>query len=198
MTPSNPRITWPTICVFGDSIAWGSSDQEGGGWVDRLKLDLFHQNKASVYNLGVEGDRVGDVLARFEHEAPARSPRTIIFAIGINDLLFDGRDVTPPAQFEAHWLDLLTKASTLTHQIAAVSILNVNEAEGNHGLKNDQIIALNNIIHKVITAEGYAYLNMFATVEPDEFADGLHPNSRGQSNLYSWMSAELEHLGWDK
>ena len=46
-----------TICVFGDSITWGASDYEKGGWVERLKTYLMkNKNDVDVYNLGVSGE----------------------------------------------------------------------------------------------------------------------------------------------
>ena len=44
-----------TICIFGDSIAWGASDEEKSGWADRLKAFFFNEDSlfAKVYNLGI-------------------------------------------------------------------------------------------------------------------------------------------------
>ena len=73
-----------TICVFGDSIAWGASDSEKGGWVERLKIYMGEHRSGNVYNLGVSGDTTNDLLERFEQEAKARESDVIIFAVGTN------------------------------------------------------------------------------------------------------------------
>lgn len=31
------------VAIFGDSIAWGSWDPEGGGWTTRLRLDYMRR-----------------------------------------------------------------------------------------------------------------------------------------------------------
>jgi acyl-CoA thioesterase-1 len=75
------------IGVWGDSIAWGSADDEQGGWVSRLRqyVDNEHESGPTVYNLSVRGDKVKDVLKRFNREYKAIRPETVILAIGIND-----------------------------------------------------------------------------------------------------------------
>jgi len=75
-----------TICIFGDSIAWGAVDPENGGWVAQLRR-YFETNNydIAVYNQGVSGDNTDDLSARFKIECEAREPQIIIFAIGIND-----------------------------------------------------------------------------------------------------------------
>jgi len=69
----NELITWPTLCVFGDSIVVGSDDREAGGWVARLKLDLNARGKIGVYNLGVDGDRTEQLLRRLADNAQVAS-----------------------------------------------------------------------------------------------------------------------------
>ena len=82
-----------TICVFGDSIAWGAVDPENGGWVSSLRnyfesKSLRADLDTDVYNLGISGDNTDDLLERFDVEVEARKPDTIVFAIGINDAQF--------------------------------------------------------------------------------------------------------------
>ena len=48
-----------SICVFGDSTAWGAWDTEKGGWVSRLWLHLARGSESDeyceVYNLSISG-----------------------------------------------------------------------------------------------------------------------------------------------
>ena len=50
------------ILIFGDSIAWGAWDKEGG-WVQRLRKLIDEKNLSDpefyclVYNLGVSGNK---------------------------------------------------------------------------------------------------------------------------------------------
>src|SRR3989338_9313414 len=71
-----------SICVFGDSTAWGAWDLEKGGWVNRL---WFHVAKrkdddyVEVYNCSVSGATTDTILERFESEAKIRSADALIF-----------------------------------------------------------------------------------------------------------------------
>ena len=58
-----------TICIFGDSIAWGASDLEFGGWVARLRNYLETEKyDSSIYNCSISGDSTQDLLKRFSNE----------------------------------------------------------------------------------------------------------------------------------
>ena len=74
------------ILIFGDSITYGAWDTELGGWANRLRIAFDKENQDwNIYNLGVSGDTINDVLKRFDVECQAREPEKLIFAIGIND-----------------------------------------------------------------------------------------------------------------
>jgi len=81
-----------SICVFGDSTAWGAWDLEKGGWVNRL---WFHVAKRSgdtyveIYNQSISGGTTETILSRFESEAKIRSADAIIFQTGGNDASYE-------------------------------------------------------------------------------------------------------------
>src|SRR5271157_5203514 len=85
------------ILVFGDSITYGACDSEGG-WVQRLRKFLDGKNLIntevyySVYNLGVWGNAIEDLLKRLEFETKQRIEENeevmFVFAIGVNDSNF--------------------------------------------------------------------------------------------------------------
>ena len=92
------------IFIFGDSIAYGAWDPEGG-WVERLRQWLFVTTRDEynlgtfLYNLSIVGDTTADLLKRFTTEIEARQQGDIIFfAAGINDAQFvNGRQMATPA-----------------------------------------------------------------------------------------------------
>lgn len=64
--------------IFGASITYGAWDREGG-WVSRLRRLLDEKNidepdkyYYTVFNLGVSGATVGDILERIEVETKPR------------------------------------------------------------------------------------------------------------------------------
>src|SRR5208283_3261830 len=99
------------ILVFGDSIAYGAWDKDGG-WVQRLRKFLDAKNLSDpnsyflLYNLGISGDNTEKLLGRIDPEIRARleenKPLAIIFAIGTNDSQFvmnQNNNGVSPVQF---------------------------------------------------------------------------------------------------
>lgn len=83
------------ILVFGDSIAQGFWDSDGG-WVNRLrrqydlmKIEGGHEDPPTIFNLGISSNSSEDVVHRMEHEIIARQlpgeELCVVIAIGVND-----------------------------------------------------------------------------------------------------------------
>ena len=194
----NELITWPTLCVFGDSIVVGSDDREAGGWVARLRLDLNAHGKIGVYNLGVDGDRTEQLLRRIGGEAAARNASVIVVSIGANDLGWHGTSGTDIAVFRERYDSILSEAEQFTRRILVLGLLNVDEGNDSHGVRNEQVRAFNAIVEEVARAHDAEFLFLFGTLEPDNFVDGLHPNASGHAKLAPLIGRELERLGWDE
>ncbi|HEY5159585.1 MAG TPA: GDSL-type esterase/lipase family protein [Gaiellaceae bacterium] len=195
---TNELITWPTLCVFGDSLVVGSDDHEAGGWVARLRLDLNARGKISVYNLGVDGDRSEQLLRRLAAEAAARNASVIVISIGANDLGWHGTSGTETALFRERYDRILTEAEQFTRRILVLGLLNVDEGNDSHGVRNEQVLAFNGIVEELARTHGAEFLALFGTLAKEDFVDGLHPNASGHAKLAPLIGRELEHLGWDE
>ena len=86
------------LVVLGDSGVHGWGDREQGGWCERLRLDWMRTPKGPVvYGLGVRGDGLERVAARWEQEWTCRgelrrkTPDGVILSIGLNDSARVGR-----------------------------------------------------------------------------------------------------------
>ena len=92
------------IFIFGDSIAYGAWDPEGG-WVERLRQWLFVTTRDNynlgtfLYNLSIVGDTTADLLRRFPTEIAARQHGySSCLPPGINDAQsVNGRPMATPA-----------------------------------------------------------------------------------------------------
>jgi lysophospholipase L1-like esterase len=204
MTAINQTITWPTLCVFGDSIAEGAGDATGRGWVDCLKAGWRARSRPeaklpNIYNLGVDGDRTADVLARLIPESKRRSASGIIIAVGINDLPWaDGRQATPPLELVSQYENLLKNALSVTPRVLALGPTTIDSARGNHGVQTSDVAALDNLVRSCTARMSALYLNLLATLTANDLADGLHPNTTGHEKLFRFVGAELARLGWDQ
>ena len=87
------------VIAIGDSLVYGYGDHEGGGWTERLRRCWMDPRGAghALYNLGVRGDGVQQVLKRLEQEYGCRgelrhrTPDLIVISVGTNDSARVGR-----------------------------------------------------------------------------------------------------------
>lgn len=128
------------VVALGDSLVYGFGDPEGGGWVERLRRNWMLPNSAGhvIYNLGVRGDRIGQVAKRLEFEFRHRGelrnrvPDIIILSVGVNDSArvrrLTGKNYTDFGVFETEIASLLEKARSLC-PVLFVGMVPVNEAK---------------------------------------------------------------------
>ena len=188
-----------TICLFGDSITWGSCDNEKGGWGKRLR-DYFNETdkKIEVRNFGVGGDTTNELLQRFETECKKSRPSVIIIAIGINDSKYIGKNtdqsVIPLDKFKNNLEELTKQAKKFTKKIIFLGLTIVEEEktmpifwEGedtNIFYSNERINLYNSTIKKVAQENGLFLIDMLDLLNDDDIEDGLHPNSRGHEKMF--------------
>ncbi len=183
-----------TICIFGDSIAWGAFDPEGGGWAGRLRsfVDKTSQEELEIYNLGICGETTEDLILRFKSECEARQPDTIIFAIGINDSqIIDGKSQVTPERFEQNLNEILEQASSFTKDILFVGLSPVCESAEKF-YTNEEIHKYDLALKRVAKDCGYKYIKIFEFLNAHDICDdGLHPNSLGHHKIFEIVKNEI-------
>ena len=202
------------ILVFGDSVAWGAWDREGG-WVARLRkyidektLDTpefcntdFHQ----IYNLGissVSGENSTDLLKRFESETKPRvfgeDEVVFIFEIGDNDSMFlkdKNAFAVPPEKFRKHLQKLIQTAKKYSSKIVFVGTAAVDESrtapvpwDKNMFFKNEYIQKYSKIIKNACKKNKINFIEISETFMKANYKslleDGLHPNSEGHKIIF--------------
>ena len=59
----SPRFEQPLkVVALGDSLVYGFGDPIGGGWVERLRRSWMEADDHILYNLGIRGDRVAQLV----------------------------------------------------------------------------------------------------------------------------------------
>ena len=189
-----------TICIFGDSIVWGASDCEKGGWADCLKNHLMDDD-IDVYNLGISGDTTEDLLKRFDTEAEARNPDIIIFAIGINDSLSLDKDGL--IKFQKNISTLVNKARKFTNKIIFIGLTNVDESrttpylseETGEAYNNQSIGEYDEIIKSFCEENNLTFVDVLGLlINDDDLCDGLHPGSIGHQKLFEAIKEKIEPI----
>ncbi|MGF1673457.1 MAG: GDSL-type esterase/lipase family protein [Rivularia sp. (in: cyanobacteria)] len=194
------------IVALGDSLVYGFGDPDGGGWVERLRRTWMLPESAGhvLYNLGVRGDRIGQVAKRleveFRHRGELRNrfPDIIILSVGVNDSARvgrpDGKNYTDFASFEEQLASLLQQAQKLC-PVLFVGMVPVDElkmpflnclyynCEDQYRYKEATKLACR--------TQGIPYLDIFDKwMQHHETwrvqrlsSDGLHPNTLGYQTL---------------
>lgn len=203
------------ILIFGDSIAWGAWDKEGG-WVQRLRKFIDEKNLSDpefyclVYNLGVSGNTTEDLLERFEFETKQRMKEgeetVFIFAIGTNDSQFlfrkNGTKVSIE-KFRKNIQKIIELAKKFSSKIIFLGLFPVDESrsvplpwDSNKAYKNELIRRYNEVIKEVCDENNVPFIDTFEKISKLEYSslleDGLHPNSKGHEMIFEMVKKEVE------
>lgn len=204
------------VLVFGDSIAAGAWDSEGG-WLPRLKKDIFKKTVEDddfycfVYDLGISGDTSKDVLERFEFETKKRQKDAeegekliLIFNIGKNDSAILGEKGglwVELNDFKNNIKKIIKIAKKKTKNILFLGLTpagkEVNPFVGkNHlYLNNKNVKKYNNALKKICQKENIDFIDFFQkwikTDYENLLRDGLHPNDKGHKKIYDKVKSFL-------
>jgi lysophospholipase L1-like esterase len=185
------------IAVWGDSITRGASDFEQGGWVNRLNKYLANKSNSSiaVYNLGISGEKVGQVLSRFPHEYNDLNPDLIVLAIGINDSPHKNyKKGTPLDIFEKKYFELIEEMKAPKKPLIIVGLTNVDDEHPKVvGYSNKSIEQYTNIIKRLAQKNKLLYVDLWKIVlKQDLQIDGLHPDSNGHEKIFKLVSKAVQ------
>lgn len=183
-----------TICVFGDSTAWGAWDKEKGGWVNRLWLYLAEKEpEIELYNLSISGGTTRTILARFEQEAKTREASMLIFQSGGNDAYYEhvnGNCQIPPEDFKINIESIIQKAREIAKEVVFIGFKNVDESKTmpvswkDIYYTNENIKRYNEIMKDTCENNSVPFLDIFGLLNNEDLEDGLHPNAQGHQKIF--------------
>lgn len=207
------------VLVFGASITQGFWDTEGG-WVQRLRRYYDQKSVANIkeeenypdiFNLGVSGNKSGDLLARFDNETAARlktgSSGVIIFCIGTNNAYVEGNESwSPPEVYKNDLLKLVDKAKKYVNKILFVGLPPCEEEKTTPvfwrdiSYTNERIQVINGMMQEVAAEQNIPRVEIFEAMHEamksgqQLFLDGLHPNDAGHQLIFELVRPELDKL----
>lgn len=213
---NNPKMR---VLIFGDSITQGFFDTKGG-WVNRLAIKYQEATLKSligdwheIFNLGVSGHTVQDVIDRVENETKARrwrdDPIAIVVAIGINDSqLISNKVLTEEYKFQEQYEKLVDLVVRISDQSLFVGLSAVDEkltnpwefSTGKEQFLNNRINLFEDCIKQVCEQKNVRFLpihDMFIGQldgKQSLLADGLHPDEAGHALLYEMIAPEIAKL----
>lgn len=198
------------VLVFGDSIAYGGWDTEGG-WVERVKKDAHKattdslgETKTQVLNLGIGGNSSSKVLDRFENETAVRCspswPAIILFSFGANDQRsFKGKCENDLELFKENTRNLIELAKKYSSKIAFIECPPIGDEvvmfkgwEYSNVRLREYMDAQKNIV----TAAGLPFIETWGKFDQQDsyVYDNLHLNDKGHEILHKIASTELQKL----
>lgn len=201
------------VLVFGDSIAYGAWDTEGG-WVERLKQDAHSQTvnskgatKLQVLNLGVGGDSSTKILKRLQVEIDARRstswPFIFVFTFGANDeRSVDGKPETPIEQFRSNVEKIIETAKKYTQKILFVGTPPLGRPTilfKGQEYSDERIREYEKCLCSVLQKYYVTFVPIRPVFEQAELQDlysydHLHPNNTGHKLIAAEVKKELSSL----
>lgn len=184
-----------SICIFGDSTAWGAWDMEKGGWVNRLWLHVGKRSEEDyieIYNCSISGGTTETILERFEAEAKIRSATTLIFQTGGNDAAYQASPdnfLVSEENFRKNLYEIIKRAKKITDSIIFTDLKNCDESKTmpvpwiDIFYKNENIKRYSKIMEDVCREQNVLFLDV-PDLEKGEFDDGLHPNEKGHKKIF--------------
>lgn len=196
-----------SICIFGDSTAWGAWDMEKGGWVNRLWLYTGEKTdgECEIYNLSISGGTTETILERFESEAKIREADALVFQSGGNDSYLKGKNDTnqiPLNQFRKNLEEIIKRAKNITQNIIFIGFKNVDEAKTmpvswkDIYYVNAEIKKYDEVMQNLCKEKDIPYLDIFGLLKNEDLEDGLHPNSIGHKKIFERVKEFLEENKW--
>ena len=194
------------IVIFGDSLVQGALDLEKGGWANRLKLFFWERNikgkgvyyeGENVIDFGVGGDKVLDVLRRFDCEIYNIRGEIdkVIFAVGINDAGFiNGKKANSKNKFEQEFKRLLDAGIKQVgfEKIYVVGITNVCDSALKEWFSEERLAEFDIIMKRISIEKGCNFISMYGKLAKDEFCeDALHPNAKGHKKIFKIIKDTL-------
>lgn len=196
-----------SICVFGDSTAWGAWDMEKGGWVSRLWFYISEKTKreCDVYNLSISGGTTETILERFESEAKIREADALIFQSGGNDAYLKGENgpnQIPLDKFKQNINEIINRGKKITKNLIFIGFKNVDELRTapvywkDIYYLNSEIKKYGEVIKEVCEENKILYLDIFGLLENADLEDGLHPNAKGHEKIFQKVKDFLIKNSW--
>ncbi|MEI7683152.1 MAG: GDSL-type esterase/lipase family protein [Candidatus Saccharibacteria bacterium] len=200
------------VLVFGDSIAYGAWDTQGG-WVDRLKraahqqtLESEGQTKVQIINLGIGGDSSTKILARLESEITARYSASwsfiLVFSFNANDeRTRNAVPETPLDQFNRNTQTIIDIAKKHSDKILFVGTTPTREPEvslKDAKYSDERIVEYEAAQKAIVEAAGITFVDVretFESADENVFSyDKIHLNDAGHTLLADLVKPKLEEL----
>ena len=204
------------LVALGDSGVFGWGDPLEGGWCERLRRHWMELPAGPVlYNLGVRGDGLERLAARFSAEVGCRGelrrqlPHGILLGIGLNDTARVGRPDGRPQLDAEGFLFGLQQLLHKAKEIAAVHVIGLTPVEesampyaGVLWYSLADIRRYEALLEEACLEANVPFLPLLEGLLADSdwplwlTNDGLHLNSEGHRRVFERVRSWPALLNW--
>lgn len=202
------------IVAFGNSITQGAFDNECGGWVNRLAAHVYAkdiasdlQDRSTVFNLGVQGEDIKGIQARFEDELSRRiedeERGSVLLAVGVNDGKYNNstKENWTPLEEYTEALQVMINIAKTRHYVAIVGLVSIDETNldpmpwnPEFSYREIEVKRYDKALENKAKENGCIFISMCDIFENDKrlLIDGIHPNAEGHRLMFERVKSVLE------
>lgn len=186
------------VAVWGDSIVWGASDCESGGWVELLKQCYLKMELGQVYNRGISGLRTDHLLKVIKSDAAVIKPDIVVLGIGVNDSKHPNK--VSLRAYRRNLTKIVKIISSYTSKILFLGLTRINESKlvpppnGERPHSNKAISSYDKVLKSFCRENRLPYLAMDQLVKRNDLADGLHPNTKGHQKIFQRVAPIIRRM----
>lgn len=177
----------------------------GDSITDFYDLDNYFDNKYSIVNSGINGNRVDDILKNMNDRVYRYNPSDVVILIGINDILYKNSSIDEVTKK----IEKLTKQIKKHNSYCNIYIQSIyptndkwkkehNNSVPDESILKEKILKINKNIKKYCKENNITYVNVHdSLVNKDGYLDkeytndGLHPNEKGYEIITKIIKKEV-------
>lgn len=195
--------------VIGDSITYGIGDFENGGWSAMFKKYIVNQDDTKICNnfvqvAGFPGatskdilNKIDSILDTFKYD---EFNNIVILSIGVNDTQnFNGNYKVSIDSYKSNIENIIKKITDRGIKLIILGLTRIEieeklEFKPNKYYDNTVIeeyekdlkliLEYDSELKKLCDENIIKYIPMQDVLQKDDFADGLHPNSKGHKKIF--------------
>ena len=179
----------PSLAIFGDSIAHGGGDPQGG-WPVRIRLKLVAAGLGDhAYPRGLPGDTSATLLDRFADELQHLPCETAVICIGTNDcqvLRDDAHPRSTDQEYAANLVELIRLAKRRCKWVVLVDppdLLDSPCGDQVRFFRRQRLDTLRPVLARVAREQGCWHIPLAGVPRPELLADGVHPHPDGHAAI---------------
>lgn len=206
------------VLIFGDSIAQGFYDRQGG-WADRVRhyfdnklIDTSDMSQPTVFNLGISGNTTKTLLKRLENEIVARiwpgEEFAFVLATGTNDSIYrPAGNHSEPDIYTKQLNELLAIAQKHSTKIVFVGLFPVVDklvqplpwSKSGKSYSTERVKLFDSALRDFCKTNNVPYIDLWNSFEkaPDLNAllfDGVHPNDAGHKLIADLVQPKVKEF----